>query len=142
MVAEFDEKTMKRLRRTDNRRRRSGMAMLLCVFIAGVTAMLLLGILQTESIQLTAVANTIHYERALLLADAGVHDALARIESTPGWTGTVPITQLPPASGYTYQATVTAVGGGNMLIFATGSSGGITHTQTLTVASAVPDPQP
>ncbi len=127
--------TVKHQQHKSKLRRRSGMATLLCVFIAGVTAMILLGILQTESVQLNAVANTIHYERAVMLAEAGIHDALARIESTPGWTGTVPATQLPPNSGHTYRATATDAGGDKTVIVSTGSSGDVTHTKTITVAS-------
>jgi len=114
-------------------RRRSGYAMLIIMFVAAVTAILIIGIVETETIQMSAVSNTVHYERATLLADAGVQHVLSRLEVNPNWTGNVRQTQFPPRSTYSYTASARTGAGGTVIVTGTGTSGDVSRTLQVTV---------
>ena len=63
------------------RRRRRGAALMVCLFIIFIVTLLVVNILDTEMLELSALRNTIDYEKALYLANAGVHHAAAELEN-------------------------------------------------------------
>lgn len=91
-------------------RRRKGLAFMLALFVMAVTAMIVLTILDTQTLQYSALRNTVEYDRSRYLAEAGIQHALSQLETdydvsdTTGFT--IPSTEFPTGSGYTYQATV------------------------------------
>lgn len=113
------------------RSRRNGVALLLCLFVVALTAMLVLSILDTEVSQLTALRNSTDYERANYLAGAAVHHALAELEEDYGWRGTVTDGTYPADD--TYSATAVDGDPGEITVTGIGISGGVTRTLEVTV---------
>jgi len=93
------------------------------MFFIFIVTTLVVAILDTETLELTAVHNSIDYERALYLANAGLHAAAAELEAAPTWRGTVESGGFPANDSYT----ATAVDGANhtVTVTAQGASGGV-----------------
>ncbi len=111
------------------------MALLICIFIISMTSMLLVGVLDTQIGQWSAVRNSIDYERATYLAAAAVNHSLAELEANPAWNAGIANTELPTGSGYTYSATVSVLKSGNIIVTATGTSGAVVRRLQVTVAT-------
>lgn len=105
---------------------RRGAALVICMFFIFIVTTLVVAILDTETVELSAVRNSIDYERALYLANAGVHAAAAELEAVATWRGTVASGSFPSDDSYT----ATAVDGANhtVTVTAQGSSGGVIRT--------------
>ena len=123
---------MSKAARHKERRRRRGMAMMLALFVMAVTAMIVITILDTQTLQYTALRNTVDYDRARYLAEAGIQHALSTLEidfdqgEATGFS--IPATQFPAGSGNTYQATIGPIqADGNRVITAEGTAGGFTR---------------
>jgi Tfp pilus assembly protein PilX len=69
--------------------RRSGVALLVTIFVLTLITVWLVDMLNSEAVYESALRNTIEYEQALYLANAGVHHATAELEANTGWRGTV-----------------------------------------------------
>jgi len=109
------------------------MALLLCLFVMVLTSVLLVGLLGTATSQLTAVRNTADYERALYLAGAAVHHALAEIEADPSWRGDISSTEFPAGSGNTYTASAVDGAGNTVVITGSGTAGSVTRKLEVTI---------
>jgi type II secretory pathway component PulK len=120
--------------RPTNRTRR-GMALLICLFVVGVTSALLVGILNTCTIEYSAVRNTTDYEAALYLAGAAVHHALAELEQNPTWTTGISATEFPAGSGRTYSATIAAGLDNTIIVTGVGTAGATTRRLEVTVST-------
>jgi len=118
---------------TKGAQRRRGVTLLLCLFVIGVTSVMLLGILETSMLEMTAARNTGDYERAVYLAGAGIHHALAELEQDPNWTGPIPPTEFPAGSGNTYEVTTSPGSGNTIIVTSTGTAGTLTRTLEATV---------
>lgn len=106
-----------------------GAALLLCLFVIFIVTVMVVSILDTITLQLSAVRNTADYERALYLANAGVHHATAMLEADDSWRGTVSEGTYPADDSYT----ATAVNGSDnytAVVTASGSAGEIQRTVT------------
>jgi Tfp pilus assembly protein PilX len=112
---------------------RRGAALLLCLMVMSIVTVLVVGVLQTETLQISALRNSMDYERALYLAGAGVHHAVAELEEDPNWTTGISSTEFPSGSGQTYSATVAAGSGDTLVITGVGSAGTVTRTLQVTV---------
>lgn len=99
---------------------RRGAALLTAMFVMVVTSMLVLMMCDTQTIQYAALRNTIDYDRARYLAEAGVQHALALLEKDIDWRGTVPNTEFPAKSGEYYTVTVATGSGATVTITSTG----------------------
>lgn len=122
------------LRRTaTNRKARRGVALLMTVFVAAITATVLLGIITTSRAQVTALQNTVDYERAQQLAGAGVHHALATLLQNPAFAGTIPSTEFPRGSGLRYSAEVRRTSPDTVIVTGVGVSGDVTRRLEVTV---------
>jgi Tfp pilus assembly protein PilX len=97
------------------------------LFIMAVTTLIVLAILDTEMLQYAALKNTLDYERARYLAEAGIGHALAYLESDVTWRGTIGPVEFPAGSSNTYTARVTDGAKGTIEVVATGTSGGTTR---------------
>jgi Tfp pilus assembly protein PilX len=120
---------------TPNRTRRqcrSGAALMVCLFIIFIVTLMVVNILDSLTLELSSVRNNIDYERALYLANAGVHAATAQLETNPAWRGTLTDGAYP--SNDTYQA-VTANGSiGQAIVTSRGASGAVIRTVTATIS--------
>jgi hypothetical protein len=90
----------------------------------------LLGVLNSLTSQMAARRNTVDYERALYLAGAGAHAALAELEADSSWLTGISSTSF---GGGTYSATVTDQGNGTRLVTGTGVSGSVTRKVQVTI---------
>lgn len=99
---------------------------MICMFMIFLVTILVVNVLDTETLELSAVRNAIDYEKALQLANAGVHHAAAELENLSTWRGTVTDGSYPANDAYS----ATAVDGANHTVTITsrGVSGGITRT--------------
>ena len=102
----------------------------MCLFVVALTSLLVVAMLDTQTSQLAALRNTKDYERALYLAGAGVHHALAELEADSSWRGTVTAGTYPNDGSYTATA---ADSGSDVLVTAIGVSGSISRTLHVTV---------
>jgi len=111
-------------RRTAPRRR--GAALLICLSIIFLVTLMVVNVLDTLTLELSSVRNNIDYERALYLANAGVHAVAAELEASPIWRGTITDGAYPGHDTYS----VTAVDGpsGTVTVTSRGVSGAITRT--------------
>lgn len=116
-----------------HRSKRRGVALLLTVFVSAVASLILLGLLQSSRSQVSALQNTVDYERAQNLAGAGVHHAIAQLQQKPNFKGSIKSTQFPRRSGFFYSATVEEVAPDTMLITGEGRSGAVTRRIQVTV---------
>lgn len=110
---------------------RRGMALLLCLFVVFMVSSLVLSVFDAETSQLSAVRNVQDYERALYLANGGIHHACAELQANGAWRGTVTDGGYPADNSYS----ATAVDGssGEVEITSFGVSGSITRTIQATV---------
>ena len=102
------------------------MALLLTLFIFFVVSNLVVHILDTEMLQQSALRNTNDYEKALYLANAGVHHAAAELEQNSNWRGTVTDGGFPASGSYSATAS-DGVAPGTVDIASAGVSGAITR---------------
>lgn len=105
---------------------RSGIALLVCLFVLSMVSVWTVDMLMSATVYQSALRNTIEYEQALYQANAGVHHALAELESSTAWRGTVTAGSYPASGSYS----ATAVNGalvGTVDITSTGVAGGATR---------------
>jgi hypothetical protein len=109
---------------------RKANALLVCLFVMTLASLSLLGVLNSLTSQMAARRNTVDYERALYLAGAGAHAALAELEADSSWLTGISSTSF---GGGTYSATVTDQGNGTRLVTGTGVSGSVTRKVQVTI---------
>jgi Tfp pilus assembly protein PilX len=112
--------------------RRPGIALLLCLFVLSIVTVWVVNIFQSATIYQSAQRNTIEYEQALYLANAGVHHAVAELENNLAWRGTVSAGSYPASGSYSATA-VNGVAAGTVDITSTGVAGGATRRLQSTV---------
>jgi Tfp pilus assembly protein PilX len=107
---------------------RRGAALLICLSIIFLVTLLIVNVLDTLTLELSSVRNNIDYERALYLANAGVHAVAAELEASPIWRGTITDGAYPGHDTFS----ATAVDGpiNTVVVTSRGVSGGITRTIT------------
>ena len=113
-------------------RRRSGIALLLCLFVLSICTVWVVNIFQSATVYQSAQRNTIEYEQALYLANAGVHHAVAELENNLAWRGTVTAGSYPASGSYSATA-VNGATSGTVDITSTGVAGGATRRLQSTV---------
>jgi hypothetical protein len=114
------------------KRARPAMALLLCLFVLSLVSVWVVDMFQSATVYQSALRNTIEYEQALYLANAGVHHAVAEVESNLAWRGTVTAGSYPASGSYSATA-VNGVAAGTVDISATGVAGGATRRLQATV---------
>jgi Tfp pilus assembly protein PilX len=112
--------------------RSRGVALLLCLFILSVVSMWLVHMLDSQTVYQSALRNTIEYEQALYLANAGVHHAVAELEGDTSWRGTATAGNYPAAGTYSATA-VNGAAAGTVDITAYGVAGGVMRKLSATV---------
>ena len=115
--------------RTDQRcksPRRLGVALLMCLFVLSLVSVWVVSMFQSATVYQSALRNTIEYEQALYLANAGVHHAVAELENNVNWRGTVTTGGYPATGSYSATAVNGAVAG-TVDITSSGVSGSATR---------------
>lgn len=88
----------------ENRNSRRGAALVFCMFILTMITLMVVNVLDTTTLELSALRNSMDYERALYLANAGVHHIAATIEADNGWRGTLTDGAYPADNTYFAEA--------------------------------------
>jgi Tfp pilus assembly protein PilX len=107
--------------------RHRGAALLVCIFVMAISTAIVVAMLEDEMLQMTALRHTRDYERALFLAGAGAHHAMAELEADNAWRTGIPSTQFPAGGSDVYSATVVDDASGAIIVTATGTAGGVTR---------------
>ena len=103
------------------------------VFVVSIITVMVVSVYEMQLAQWAAVRNTADYERALYLAGAAVHHALAEIEDDADWRAGIASTEHPSGSGQTYSATVVDNAGGMVVITGSGTAGEVTRKLQVTI---------
>jgi hypothetical protein len=111
---------------------KNGVALLLCVFVLSIVTVWLVDMLDSQTVYQSALRNTIEYEKALYLSNAGVHHAVAELESDVGWRGTVTAGSYPASGSYSATA-VNGVTSGTVDVTSVGVAGEVTRRLQATV---------
>lgn len=115
-----------RFRRTRPRHTRRGAALILALFVMTICSMIIITILDTQTLQFTALRNTMDYDRARYLAESGVQHALAFLEQDYDLTN-IDVYDIPwtdaPDSNNQYMADLTEGANGTVIVVAEGRSG-------------------
>jgi len=119
-------------KRAGRARRQRGMALLLCLFVLSIVTVWVVNMFQSATIYQSALRNTIEYEQALYLANAGVHHAVCTLEHDLTWRGTTTAGGYPGSGSYSATAVNGAVAG-TVEITSTGVAGGATRRLQATV---------
>jgi hypothetical protein len=108
--------------------------LLVCIFVMSITTVIVVSMVDTQMLQMTALRHTQEYERSLYLAGSAVHHAMARLEEDPDLPppfGIGPI-EFPAGSGNTYESQVVA-DGVNLQVTGTGIAGSVTRYVQVTL---------
>ena len=115
------------------RRLRRGAAMMTAIFVMAVSSVLVISIMDTETLQYAALRNTMDWDRARYLAEAGLQHALAELEADITWRTGVASTQFPSGSGNVYWATAVDGSNGTVVVTAWGQAGSVVRKLETTV---------
>jgi Tfp pilus assembly protein PilX len=118
--------------RRHTRRRPAGVALLVCLFVLSIVTVWTVNMFESATVYQSALRNTIEYEQALYLSNAGVHHAVAELESNLAWRGTVSAGSYPASGSYSATA-VDGATAGTVEITSTGVAGGATRRLLATV---------
>ncbi|MEM9185563.1 MAG: hypothetical protein AAGB00_03615 [Planctomycetota bacterium] len=108
-----------------------GAALLMVLFVIFVVSSLVLNVVSTEVLQLSVTRNVGDYERALYLANAGVHHACTELINDSTWRGTVADATYPADD--TYSATAVDGASGQVTVTSIGVAGDATRTVEATI---------
>jgi len=106
---------------------------MLALFLMVVVSTIVVTTVDTTTLQFTASRNTISWDRARYLAEAGVQHAMAELEADFNWRTGIGATQFPSGSGNIYSVTVVNGAPGEAIITSTGVAGGVTRRIQVTV---------
>ncbi len=125
--------------RPQPRRSRGATALLVCIFAVAITTVVVVSMIDTQTMQMTALRHTLQYEQALYLAGAAVHHTMALVENDSGLSAPFSLgpREFPTGSGNTYEAQVEA-SGSDLVITGSGTSGGITRHLRATITQQAP----
>lgn len=107
--------------------------MLASMFVMSAVSLIVIGILRTESVQFAALRNTIDYDRARYLAEAGMNHAVSQLETDISWRGTIRRTEFPARSGEFYQAIAEDGVNGTVVVTGMGEAGDFSRTVQVVV---------
>ncbi len=112
---------------------RRGTALLAALFVMSVSSMVVLAILDSQTSQYAALRNTVAYDEARYLAEAGMAHGLALLETDITWRGTIPRTEFPRGSGRFYRVLVESGTEGQVVVTGTGESADFVRTVSVVV---------
>jgi len=119
-------------RSANPRGKRRGIALLICLFVLSLVTVWAVDMLESASVYQSALRNSIEYEQALYQANAGVHHALAQLETDLNWRGTVSAGSYPASGSYSATA-VNGATAGTVDITSAGVAGETTRRVLSTV---------
>ena len=117
--------------RINRRKPRQGFALLFSLFVISLITVMVLNILDTTTLELSALRNGMDYERSLYLANGGIHHAAALLEADSSWRGTVTDGSYPADD--TYSATAVDGADETVIVTSSGVAGNATRTIQATI---------
>ena len=121
-------KAMNSSSRTIGRPRvRRGVALLMALFVMTLASTLVVAMLDSQTMRYAALRNTKNWDEARYLAEAGLNDALARLEKDIDWREGILATEFPVGGGSTYSVRVSDGPDGTVELSALGSAGNFTR---------------
>ena len=109
---------------------------MMALFVMMVCSMIVITILDTQTLQFSALRNTMDYDRARYLAESGIQHSLAFIEQDYDLIGIdkydIPWTNAPDNNNQ-YMADLTEGPGGTIIVSATGRSGNFSRRLEITI---------
>ncbi|HUG68975.1 MAG TPA: hypothetical protein VMM76_14595 [Pirellulaceae bacterium] len=109
---------------------------MMALFVMMVCSMIVITILDTQTLQLSALRNTIDYDRARYLAESGIQHSLAFIEQDYDLNDIdkydIPWTNAPDSTNQ-YMSDLSEGPGGTIVISAQGRSGNFTRRLEITI---------
>lgn len=103
------------------------------MFVMAVSSVMVISIMDTETLQYAALRNTMDWDRARYLAEAGLQHALAEVEADITWRTGITNTQFPAGSGNIYWASAVDGPNGTVVVTSFGQAGGVTRKLETTV---------
>jgi type II secretory pathway component PulK len=113
------------------RNSRRGAALLFCMFILTLTVLMVVNVLDSTTLELSALRNSIDHERALYLANAALHHAAATLEADTAWRGIIIDGAYPADNTYTAEAVDGA--GSTVTVTASGVAGDVVRNLEATI---------
>ena len=107
--------------------------MMTALFVMAVSSVLVISIMDTETLQYAALRNTMDWDRARYLAEAGIQNALEELEADITWRTGISNTTFPAGSGNIYWATAVDGANGTVVVTAWGKVGNVTRKLETTV---------
>ncbi|MFT5524258.1 MAG: type II secretory pathway component PulK [Pirellulaceae bacterium] len=96
---------------------------MVALFVMTVTTVMVVSILDTETLQYGSLRNTMDYDRARYLAEAGLQHAYAMLEQDWDWRAGLNRVAFPPGSSDRFSVTLTDGPEGTLILTSTGESG-------------------
>jgi type II secretory pathway component PulK len=114
-------------------RKSRGAAFMLALFVMAVCSLLIISILDTQTYQYSALRNTMDYDRARYLAEAGLQHALAFLEQDITWRAGLNNVEFPSGSGMTYSVVAADGANGTVVVTSTGNAGDFARRLQITL---------
>lgn len=121
---------MKPIRKRNYRR---AAAILTALFVMTISSTLVITMLDTQTLQYSAMRNTIDWDRAGYLSEAGMQHALSELELNFDWRAGIGTTSFPAGTTNSYSATIVDGPNGSAIITALGTAGNVTRRLQTTV---------
>ena len=102
---------------------RQGAALLFALFVMTLASTLVVATLDAQTTRYASLRNTVDWDRARYLAEAGLNHAFMELEQNIDWRAGISATEFPIGSGLTYAVTVTDGPNGTVLIDSVGRAG-------------------
>jgi type II secretory pathway component PulK len=118
--------------RRPKRCKRSGIALLICLFVLSIVTVWTVDMLESASVYQSALRNTIEYEQALYQANAGVQHVLSQLETDLTWRGTATAGSYPASGSYSATVANGAISG-TVDVTSTGVAGATTRRVQATI---------
>lgn len=118
-------------------RRTQAAALLISIYMMVIVSSLVILAMEVQTAEMAITRNTLRLSKALYVADAGIHHALAMIRADRVWRAgfSSPGVEFPPGSGSTYVVTVVDGGGSEIIVTSIGTVGGLSKTIRATMAA-------
>jgi hypothetical protein len=107
--------------------------MMVVIFLMVVISGIVISTLDTTMLQYAANRNTLAWDKARYMSEAGVQHACAVLDANPTWRTGIPSTEFPSGSGCTYSVTVVDGASNTIVVTSTGTAGGVSRKLTATL---------
>lgn len=119
--------------RTQRRHRRSGVALLMALFVMTLASALVVATLDSQTLRYAALRNCVDWDRARYLAEAGIQHAFVFLEDDILWRKGIATTEFPIGSGQTYRVEVVDGADGTVTLTSVGNAGKFSRVLRATI---------